>query len=262
MTDQDRADRLKERKAWLEHMVPHVGQGKIVEFGCGSGFVLEFLSERFPQSVFVGVDRSLERLETLASRHIPNVIPVRAEITEPVFPRGTFTVALFVGVLHEIYSDLGEAKVGDVLKIARDVLRDGGSMIIQDFLKPLPRPVEITFKKQAAYEKFLRFAREFQPRKIDFTHSGMTVDLDISDGVEFVSKYGSPDEEDWVHEMHETHFCFTEEDHRKMAERAGFRLKAAERLPARAGKLAGLREDMEFDFELEYAWIQMVLVKR
>jgi hypothetical protein len=89
----------------------------------------------------------------------------------------------------------------------------------------------------------------------------MTVDLDISDGVEFVSKYGSPDEEDWAHEMQETHFCFTEEDHRKMADRAGFRVKAAEKLPARAGKLAGLREDMEFNFALEYAWIQMVLVR-
>jgi SAM-dependent methyltransferase len=245
----------------LERMVPHVDQGTVVEFGCGSGFVLEFLSERFPQSVFVGADRSSERLETLASRHIPNVIPVRAEITEPVFPRGTFTVALFVGVLHEIYSELGEAKAGDMLKIARDVLREKGTVIVQDFLKPPPIHVDVTFKKRAAYEKFLRFASEFRPRKIDFTDSGMTVGLDISDGVEFLSKYGSPDEEDWAHEMQETHFCFAEGDYRKMAERAGFRVKAEEKLPARAGKIAGLREDMEFDFAMEYAWIQMVLVK-
>lgn len=261
MQIQDRGKRLEERKAWLGRMVPHLRGPRIVEFGCGSGFVLEFMSERFPDSMLVGMDRSLERLETLGSLRMQNVIPVRGEITEPMFPASSFTTVLLIGVLHEIYSDFGDESVKDVLRVAHGVLDEDGIVIIQDFLRPPPRSVKITFKNDATHKKFLRFAREFRPRKIPYEISGAEIRLDIADGVEFVSKYRSPDEDDWSHEMHETHFAFTEDDHRRIAQSTGFHIKHAEHLHARPHRVAEFMEDMEFDFEAVYTWIQVVLEK-
>jgi hypothetical protein len=178
-----------------------------------------------------------------------------------VFPAGSFTTVLFVGVLHEIYSDLGDQGVEDVLRLAHSVLDDDGIVIIQDFLKPPPRPVEITFKNDTTHKRFLRFAREFRPRRISYQASGVTVRLDIADAVEFVSKYRSPDEDDWSHEMHETHFALTEDDHRRIARSAGFHVKHIEHLHAQPHRVAEFTEDMEFDFDTIYTWIQVVLEK-
>ena len=261
MENEDRARRLEERREWLGRIVPHVNGGRIVEFGCGSGFVLEFLAKRFPDSTFVGVDRSGERLAALGSLNLANVLPVRGEITNPMFHEGVFTTALFVGVMHEIYSDLGRDRVCDMLKYAHDVLGEDGIVIIQDFLKPLPRTVEITFKNDATHKKFLRFTAEFEARSIPYEASGPTVRLDMADAVEFISKYRSPDEDDWSHEMHETHFAFTEEDQQRVAQSAGFRVTHAEHLHAQPQRVAEFKQDMEFDFEAVYTWIQLVLAK-
>lgn len=261
MQSEDRGRRLEERKEWVGRIVPHIRAGRIVEFGCGSGLVLEFLAGRFPESTFVGVDRSLERLAALGSLSLSNVLPVRGEITDPMFPKGVFTTALFIGVLHEIYSDLGQERVHDMLRYAHGVLDEDGVVIIQDFLKPPPRMVEITFKNDATHKKFLRFTREFEARKIPYEASASTVRLDMADAVEFISKYRSPDEDDWSHEMHETHFAFTEDDQRRAAQSAGFRVTQAEHLHAQRHRVAEFKQDMEFDFEAVYTWIQLVLEK-
>jgi len=56
---------MGERKAWLKHLSKYVKPSKIVEFGCGSGFVLEALSVDFAGSIIVGVDNSPRELEKL-----------------------------------------------------------------------------------------------------------------------------------------------------------------------------------------------------
>ena len=252
---------MEDRVAWLERLTDHVKPGRIVEFGFGSGLVLEFLSARYPESLVVGLDRSSERLSQVVAKGLRNVIPIRCDITLGVLADKTFDTALLVGVLHEVFSNSGGARVVDALSFAHRGLDDKGVAIIQDFLKPTGRPVELAFKGKEAHRRFLRFAAEFRPRRIRFEEAQGRVRVDIADGVEFISKYRSPSEEDWEEEMGETHFFYTMEDYRKAASQAGFSVKSIEKLETSPNRLSTFKEDIKFDFEPDYSWVQVVLTK-
>ena len=254
--------RQEEKKAWLRGLVKHVEPGKIVEFGCGSGFVLEAVSNQFPDSIIVGMDKSMERLKEVVSKDLENVIPIQADITENIFPKATFDTALFVGSLHEVFSYLGEEKVMDAFRIAHGVLKDNGVLIVQDFLKPSPKSVELILKNEEIKRRFLRFADEFRPRKVRYQERNHGVKLDIADAVEFISKYHSPSEEDWKQEMNETHFFFAQGDYQKVAQQTGFVIKKSKRLPKDQYWWEEIEKDIQITFESEYRWIQLVLVKR
>jgi SAM-dependent methyltransferase len=254
-------DRLKERRGWLSRMVPHIRPGKIVEYGCGSGFVLEFVASKFPDSLIVGIDRSAERLAEVVAGGLPNVLPVRTDITSDIFPAGTFSTALFVAVLHEVFSVFGQGGVLDVLKQVGCALDGDGVVIIQDFLRPPPRAVEVSFESDDAQARFFRFAAEFRQRKVVFERTGAGVRLDIADAVEFVSKYDSQTEEDWEHEMDETHFVCTEEGFRELAGATGFEVDAVTRLPTSEKRLREVGRLIGLDLLGDYGWIQIVLKK-
>ena len=84
---------------------------------------------------------------------------------------------------------MGREKVEDAFRVAHDVLKNNGVLIIQDFLKPSPKSVELTFKNEETRRRFLRFAGEFRPRKVKFEETRDGVKLDITDANEFISKY-------------------------------------------------------------------------
>jgi SAM-dependent methyltransferase len=253
--------RLRERLQRLRQMISHVRPGKIVEYGCGSGFVLEFLASEFPNSLLVGVDKSSERLAAVVARGLPNVIPFKADISHDIFPAWTFSTAVLVGVLHEVFSARGQAGVVDVLKHAGNATDGDGVVLIQDFLSPGVGSVEMSFKSEEARVRFFRFAAEFRPRGIEFETIGHGVRLDIADAVEFVSKYRSETEEDWEHEMGETHFFSTEGGFRNLAGASGFEVEVATRLPASENRLREFSRDIGLGLRDSYAWIQLVLKK-
>jgi len=141
-------------------------------------------------------------------------------------------------------------------------LKENGVLIIQDFLKPSSRLVEIALKNEETRRRFLRFASEFHPRKVKFEKTRHGLKLDIADATEFISKYRSPDEEDWKEEMGETHFFFTKEEYQEVAQRTGFIIKNSKKLPKSEKWWVKIREDIEFRFESDYRWIQLVLTKK
>lgn len=252
---------LEERKQRLSYLKKFIIPGKIVEFGCGSGLVLEFLANNFPKSIIIGIDKSKERLEEAAKKRLKNVVPIVADITNPVFPNRFFDTALFIASLHEVFSYQGREKLAVTLSIAHNVLRDGGTLIIQDFLKPLPKSVEIGFRNAATHKKFLRFAAEFKARKVAFQKTINRVRLDIADAIEFIGKYRSPDEADWKEEMSETHFFFTEKDYEAVAKRTGFTIINSKKLSRNQEWRSDVKKDIEFAFEAEYQLIQLILKK-
>lgn len=243
-------------------MSKHVKSGRIVEYGCGSGFVLEMLSAGFPGSMILGVDESLDCLVEVRKKNLRNVIPVQADMTRTAFGEGVMDTVLFVASLHVAYSYLGRERVEDAFKIAYDVLREDGILIIQDFLKPSPELVEIAPRNEQTLEKLLRFGEEFRPREVHHQRERYGFLLDIADAVEFISKYRSPTEEDWNEEMTETHFFFTEEEYQKVAQNAGFTVRKSDRLVHSERWWNATKEDIEFQFEPRYSWIQLVLKKK
>lgn len=258
MKDKQREDRI----IWLQHINKYIKPGKIVEFGCGSGFVLESLSKDFPDSFIVGIDKDKKRLQEVLSKNLKNVIVVNADITQNIFPNAEFDTALIVAVLHEVSSYLGHDKVLDTLRIAHNILKDAGVLIIQDFLKPMPKPVELIFKNEQTKNRFFRFAKEFKPRKVEFKEIKNGVRLDIADAIEFISKLRSQDEEDWREEMEETHLCFTENDFHSLAKQTGFVVKELIKLPKGENWQTETIQDFGLDFLPEYQWVQCVLTKK
>lgn len=252
---------MQKRTERVTSLIERVNPGKIIELGCGSGLVLEALSEDFPDSIILGLDNDAAQLEKVVAKGLPNVVPVSADITEKIFPDGTFDTVLFVASLHEVYSYRGKRKVKAAFQMARDIMMPSGVLIIQDFLKPPARPVEMNFHGEEIYERFLRFAREFRPRKVKFEETEQGVKLDIADAVEFVSKYRSPDEQDWKKEMDETHFFFTQEEYHKLAQKTGFATMDVKMLPTDETWWAEIREDLELTLEPSCLWVQLVLTK-
>ena len=252
---------LEERKQRLINLKKFIRPGKIVEFGCGRGQVLEFLSNNYPESIIIGIDKSKERLEEAAKKRLKNVIPILTDITNPIFPNKTFDTAIFIASLHEVFSYQGSEKLTFTLRIAHDVLKDNGTLIIQDFLKPLPKLVAMGFRNALTHKKFLRFVAEFKARKVQFQKTGNNVRLDIADAIEFISKYRSSDEADWREEMNETHFFFTEKDYAESVKNVGFAIINSKKLLRNQEWWSEVRKDIEFVFEAEYQLIQLALKK-
>jgi SAM-dependent methyltransferase len=242
-------------------LIQRVKPGKIVELGCGGGMILETLSAHFTDSVIVGVDMDESQLENVIEKNLPNVIPIKGDITHRIFPNGTFDTVLFVASLHEVFSYRGKRKVRTALQMAHDILMDAGVLIIQDFLKPPSRSVDMDFHNEETSEKFLRFAREYRPRRIKFEETERGANLDIADAIEFISKYRSPTEGDWKEEMRETHFFFTEEEYRKLARKARLTIRDLKKLQTDEDWWLPIREDLELRLEPEHLWIQLVLTK-
>jgi len=259
---QNQTRMLEERRKWLDYMLGYVKPYNIVEFGCGSGFALEVLSGHFPNSTIIGVDRSIERLDMVYERKLKNVVPMKADFTQKLFPDKTFDTAIFVGSLHEVFSAVGREKLRDTLAVAGDELKDNGVVIIQDFLKPNKKPVTLYFHNEQTRKIFSRFVREFTQRKVVFEEIKGGVKLDVADAVEFISKYRSPTEEDWREEMAETHFFFSEQEYKETAEKAGFAVKHVAELSKSKAFWSEIKEDIDFNYPNDYLWIQLVLTKR
>ncbi len=248
---------LQRKRKRLENLVRYLRSGLIVEFGCGSGFVLGFLSEVAADSHIIGVDRLPERLAAVSERGLHNVVTVCADIEDSIFPDGVFDTAVFINCLHEIFSERGREGVLGALRIASTVLRRGGVVLIQDYLKPEPQAIEVEFANKSLLERFMRFAKEFKPRQVNYEIEGSTAKLDVADAVEFITKHHAEGEEHWQEEMRESHLFFTEEDFRQALREAGFNVVAIERIKdAQAYREAV--EGLKLKPPVEVEWVQVI----
>jgi SAM-dependent methyltransferase len=250
---------MEMKKQSLHDLMKFVNPGTIIECGCGSGFVLEILSHHLKDSILLGIDKSFDRLLTLKQKNLCNVFPVQADITYIPCSRGSCTTALFVSSLHEVFSQVGETGVYRVLNMIHSLLADEGTLIIQDFLKPPPRQVELEFKRERARKRFIRFATEYRVRFIPYEETPHGVKLDMGDVVEFFSKYWSPSRKDWEEEMDESHYFYTEKEFEKMAADCSFAVVYTSLLPGSEEFVAAFSSEMHWDFSLPYRYIQLVL---
>jgi ubiquinone/menaquinone biosynthesis C-methylase UbiE len=218
------AESCSERRS--KRIIPYVKEGRIVELGCGTGATLSILSRAFPRSIIAGVDREMDSLEVANKRKLENVIVVKGDITQRIFPSSSFDTVIFKFSLHEVYSSQGDEGVERALHNAHEILKDDGVLIVYDHLKPNPQRVEFRIKQDVHRMKFERFVEEFAPRKVRYEMRGEWIIMDISDCLEFLTKYkGSR----WQEEMRETHFFYTEEEFRRILKNLGFSIVHVEK---------------------------------
>jgi hypothetical protein len=61
--------------------------------------------------------------------------------------------------------------------------------------------------------------------------------------------------------MNETHFALKEDEYREMVQKGDLKIDSYEYLQKRTDSWTEIKNDIDFDFENEYKWIQLVLVK-
>jgi SAM-dependent methyltransferase len=253
---------LKRKSHWLKQLMKFVRPGTILECGCGRGFVCDMLSSHFPDNNLIGIDKSFRRLLTLKQKTLPHTFPVQADIRHLPLTTGSCDTVIFVSSLHEVFSLYGTPGVYDILGTIHSLLKNEGTLIIQDFLRPPPRQVTVEFKESSARTRFIRFATEFRVRPIPYEETSHGVRLDIGDAFEFFSKYDSPSEEDWQEEMDESHYFYTQKAYEQMAAHCSYTVTYLSPLPAVAESFTALSPVMHWDFSPEHQNIQMVLIPR
>ncbi|MBU7032384.1 MAG: methyltransferase domain-containing protein [Theionarchaea archaeon] len=253
-------DTQKKKKQSIFDLTKFINPGKILECGCGSGFVLEILSHHFEDSTLLGIDKSFERLEMLNHKHLCNVFPVQADITHIPCRKRSCTAVLFISSLHEVFSRVGDEGVYQVLNHIHSLLEDEGTLIIQDFLKPPPQQVELKFKREDARKRFIRFASEYRVRSIPYEETRFGVKLDIGDAMEFFSKCRSISQNDWEEEMDESHYYYTQDEFKKMADNCSFSIVYTSLLLGSGEVLDPLSKEMRWKFSLPHRYIQLVLI--
>ncbi|MEW6069830.1 MAG: methyltransferase domain-containing protein [Candidatus Thermoplasmatota archaeon] len=256
------AKRIEWRRIRLRDTVRYAKPGKIIEFGCGKGLVLQILSEKFPESVIVGVDISKSALKEADKIKLKNVALIQANILDKIFINNSFDSCLFIGSLHEIYSQAGKKGVNKALKNAYRILKNDGILIIDDFLKPKPKIVKLSFNNEQTRRRFYSFARGYKPRVIKFEELNGNVYLDLVDALEFISKYRSPTLKAWKNELKEAHSFFTLSEYKNSLTTLGFSPLIIKKIPYRSKELwAEIKKDIDFIYEKEYKGVLIVAQK-
>lgn len=100
---------------------------KIIDLGCGTGSQCRILS-KYGFDV-VGIDNSEKMLKVAKKKNIFNTTFILGDITETIFPDGTFDCALFTLVLHLN----NQSMIKETVEEARRVTKKTGIIIIADY---------------------------------------------------------------------------------------------------------------------------------
>ncbi|MCW1970521.1 MAG: class I SAM-dependent methyltransferase [Anaerolineae bacterium] len=95
---------------------------KVIEIGCGTGYVLRMLSEQFQDAVIVGADLFFSGLK-FAQRRVPKGL-VQCDMRTAPFAKGQFDVVCMCDVLEHI------PEHDAALQTAYDLLRPGGHLLV------------------------------------------------------------------------------------------------------------------------------------
>ncbi|MBT7902344.1 methyltransferase domain-containing protein [Candidatus Woesearchaeota archaeon] len=206
--------------------LPYVKEGLILEMGCGNGTVLELLSAYSQNSQIVGVDISDKMLQLAGEREYPNpnIDLQKGDVSDLIAEPGSVDSIVFCSIMHEVYSYDGYSlgAVDQTLETSAKMLSPGGRLIIRDAPKTSDESVYLRFKNLKTHKKFVKFANDFGPYKIDYDYDGEMVRVKENDSREFLSKYIY--EQNWDIEVMEQFGVYTVEEWRSQLQAHGFRV--------------------------------------
>jgi SAM-dependent methyltransferase len=163
---------------------PHLVPGVIVDRGCGTGSLMNYLAAKNRKVVGIEISDEL-------SRNRAGVI--QADVCAQVFADGFVPNIVLSSVLHEIFSYHGYSTdaVMTCLESCKNELSGDGHLIIRDVWSPEPsdREYELTFAPDT-WEHFLDFVNRFagKTKVLQRNEANRTARLDEATAVEFLSK--------------------------------------------------------------------------
>ena len=232
---------------WQE-ISPFIKEGKIVDAGCGTGTLLFYLSQNFPESDIIGIDLSREFLRYCEGQYYPNhnVYVYRKNIIMQNFRSETISTKIFSSILHEVYSYNRYKKqvIARTLKNTYKELVKKGRVIIRDGVKPENKAVYLwldnkdgvlkskNINRLSTEGRFLKFSRDFKKgkginyniRKID---GKKYYKLYLQDTYEFLNKKDYPD--NWGVEVDEEYGVMTFKQYCKLLNEIGFKVAEGSR---------------------------------
>jgi len=238
----------KDRLVFKYSIKPRIKAGKILECGCGNGIILELLSKEFKDSTVVGTDVSERLLGIVEAKRLKNVVTLKANAIDDVFPSAAFNTVIFHKSLHEVECFEGRSGTIKAIKNAYKYLQNNGVLIVRENLKPSDRKVCIRLKSSFARERLKKFAADFSPTKVKvFSNQNDVVELSEHVAMEYITKY---DERDWATEMKEPHFFFKKQEWEKQLSSAGFRKVDIHTDTINQLDIAARKQDFELLFPL------------
>ena len=163
---------------------PHLVPGLIVDRGCGTGSLMDYLAAKNRKVVGIEISDEL-------SRNRAGVI--QADVCSQVFADEFVPNIVLSSVLHEIYSynDYSTDAVTTCLESCQSELTADGRLIIRDIWSPEPsdKRYELTFSLET-WDLFVDFVDRFAGKVevVVRSDSERTVTLGEASAVEFLSK--------------------------------------------------------------------------
>ena len=99
----------------------------LLEIGCGNGYLLALIAQRFPQVRLTGVDYSPEMVELVQRRAIPGAHVAREDVRSLTFPSGSFDVIVSERCIINLLD--ASAQVTALHELHR-VLKPGGHLVL------------------------------------------------------------------------------------------------------------------------------------
>ncbi len=128
------------RKAWftLSHLLLDNGS-TVLDMGCGTGETTYAMAALNPEITFIGVDKSKKALKEASKKYqAPNLEFKVGDISGDLFEPETIDAIINSYTLHKVFSNAryNERIITDTLQKQFAMLKDGGTMFIQDYAKP------------------------------------------------------------------------------------------------------------------------------
>lgn len=114
-------------------------EGRVADMGMGSGAGSYALAALYPSLEVVGVDMSPQMVALAWERHrAPNLSFREGDIAARVFEDGELDAILDSSVLHHVtsFSGYDRGAAARALAVQVDALREGGVLVVRDFLDP------------------------------------------------------------------------------------------------------------------------------
>jgi ubiquinone/menaquinone biosynthesis C-methylase UbiE len=116
-----------------------LGRGRIADMGMGSGAGSHALAALYPALDVVGVDINPQMVEIAAETYRePNLQFIVGDIAAAVFEPGSLDAIFDSSVLHHVtsFNGYGDDQASAALRVQTQQLREGGVLIVRDFLAP------------------------------------------------------------------------------------------------------------------------------
>lgn len=202
----------------------------IVDSGAGSGALINAIANildcNYDDINYFATDISLEYLSR--QKNNSKVQAVLANSVEQIFANNSIDIKYFSSIFHEIFSfEDGEQSIRKTFKSCFEELKNGGQILIRDFVKPPSQTIYMEVFEE--FDKFIKFHKEFrQGNAFDFeivdiqcgSNTKKLIKLDSEWAYEFYMRKEYT--ENWDSEIKEKYCYFTDTEIKTELEKVGF----------------------------------------